>query len=343
MTTHPLWIAAVALLAAGCFGSNPYSEYRNMNSGEQGNLTLYGQTAAIGEATRVYVSRSEEGNYDCATYPTPFSYGGSSSSVHCHFAGVLSPVEALLEAQCDQGGCTAAIANGAELSVTGQSKGTFTLTVKARLADGTVLVDSTRMSFVAVDGIAVDCVRDYACPGPNAILPGAKFSWSAQPMSEGALISGAVRVSVDQPGIVELTGTGEEYAVRALKPGVATLRLRSGKAERVQTIRVAAIEDVVGGSVRFRRDVSCLPVICVDGDVDLLGDAAPARITRLAPTFVLAWALRDGTFAVGGAGRITSPTPGVEVLVAGRYEPAPTDLELMNFTVGGSGGALCHA
>ncbi len=339
MTKHLLLIAVVA---AGC-GSEPFTEYRNANTGERANLTLYASTSGLGDATYVTVFRAEEGQYNCATFATPLSLSGKTTTVRCQFAGVLSPIETLLDATCDQGGCSTSI-TGTELSVTGLVEGTFTLTVTARLKDGTVLVDSTKVTFVTIDAIALTCDRDYACPGPNAVFPGANFAWKAQPMSKGAIVTGKMVITAEPAGIVEITSAPENYSVRAIKPGVATLRLKSGAAERLQTIRVAAISDVVSGSVRLAAELSCAPVICVDADTQRLGDAAPDKITTLSPRFMLAWLLKDGTLAVGGAGRITSPTAGVEVLVAGRDQPSlPTDLELMDFKVGGTGGVLCHA
>ncbi len=342
MTKHCLLIATLTL--AGCSGSDPFTEYRNANNGARGNLDFNASTVtAIGDAATVLVQRREEGPYDCATYQTPLSLGGSSS-VRCDFAGKLSPVEALTDAQCDNGTCDAVISSAFGLTVTGRKSGKATLTVTARLADGTVLTDSTTMYFVAVDGISVTCDRAYACPGPNAVFPGATFSWNVKPMSGGNEANGVVRATLEQPGIVELTGTSEQFTIRVLKAGVATIHLKTGTVERIHTVRVAAFDEIVAASVHYRRDNVCQRVICVDANEDILGEVAPQKTTRLAPTFILAWKLRDGTYAVGGAGRITSPTPGVEVLVAGRFDPVlPADLELTSFTVGAAGGILCHA
>ncbi len=339
MTKHSYLVIA---LAVGCVGSNRYSEVRNLNNGQQGNLDFFAQTSAIGQATEVLVRRADKGRYDCASYATPLSFSGSPSAVRCQFADITSPVEEVLDARCDQGGCSVVISNKTGVSVTGLVEGTFTLSVSARLADGTLLTDSASVGFAPVDAIGLECVLEYSCPGPNAIFPGSSFSYNAQPMNEGDTLAGIVSVTAEPAGIVEVTSTNGQYTVRGLKEGIVTLHLRSGQVERLQTIRVAALEEVVFGQVHLRASLPCQRVVCVDADANRLGEVAPAKITAWGPTFVLAWVLRDGSLAVGGAGRLTTPTPGATVQVVGAYVPLPSDFSLMNFTVGGLEGAICH-
>ena len=342
MTKHSLLL--IAALATGCGGSNPFTELRNANNGQQGNLDFFADPATgVGQATDVLVRRADKGKYDCATYQTPLSFSGDSTSVQCHYADVTSPVEEVLDASCDQGGCSVVLSNHTGVSVTGLTPGSFTLTVRARLADGTVLTDSTAMAFVPIDAIGLECTLDYSCPGPNAVFVGSSFSYNAQPMNKGQYVGGTVLVTVDPPAIVEVTSGAQQYTVRALKPGVATLHLRSGKVERLQTIRVAAFEDVVSGRVHLRRELPCGQVVCVDADANRVGDVAPDKLSSWGTTFVLAWVLRDGSLAVGGAGRVTTSTAGAKVEVVGAYDPKPGDLSLMNFSVTGLEGAVCHA
>lgn len=340
-------IVLVAVLAAGCDTvTNRYSEYRNANNGERANLTFpsAGRAVAVGAAIDLTVERRAEGTYDCATHDNFFdiSTSGKGPGVICTFAGTVSPVEVLLGASCDPGSCKAALV-GNVVRVTGLAAGTFPVTVTARLADGTVLIDSTPVTFAAADAIKLTCLKTSLCPGPHAILEGAAFSWFTTLTRADAELSGDPIVSVEPAGVIEVGSSAGEVTVRSIKPGTATVKLSYAGLVRTQVVRVAAISEVASGKVH-RLSAAAQGFFVgnayVGASTDIVGVEAPSRLEGSWVRLVPVWVLRDGNYALGGAARL-SPSAGKAILYdAENLNQAvrPNDVNAMTFMVGDISG-----
>ena len=312
-----------------------FTEYQNHNNGERGNLTFPTVGAhAVGATATVEVTRSEEGMYDCAHYTSLFG----DDEVRCTFAGHLSPVKAVVAARCDGAGCIS-VADGTSVRVTGLGAGSFTVVVSASLEDGTALEDVFHVTFATVDAINVQCTEAHRCPGPHAIFVGAAFYWATSSSSvDAGTLEGPVAIAgVEPAGIVDavyITDVtwGQRLLVRGLAPGVATLRLRAGSVELERTIRVASIDEVVSGEVRLPLD-DVQDKGFLDADTEIVGAVPPQQTEIFPATFVPVWVLRDGTYALGGAGRVKATSSDIEI-----HTPAdagPSDVEVMFFMVGG--------
>ncbi|HEY3446438.1 MAG TPA: hypothetical protein VGK67_08730 [Myxococcales bacterium] len=328
-----LLVVVAATLAAGCIPSNSYREYQNHNNGEQAKLTFPMVSAlALNETVTLPITRSEEGMYDCADYPLDMD-----NRAECTFAGTLSPVAEIVEARCEGAGCTVATV-GTSAVVTGAAAGTFRLAIQARLADGTLLDDAITLTFARVDSIALSCTETYKCPGPNAVFAGATFHWSFYPSSDQAgPLDGPVAIAgVEPAGIVDAAFTTEPargtwLTVRALRSGTATLRLTAGGVERRQVVRVVDEGEVVSAKVRTSPSEIAGVASC-DADTNVIGAEPPASTDLFPARFVPVWVLGDGTYALGGAGRVRAETAGVEITWPGT--PRADDVEIMEFIVG---------
>jgi hypothetical protein len=325
----------IAAIAAGCAGSDPYSEYQNHNTGARGNLTFAPvDDQAVGETVSVTVSRSEVGTFDCATYP-----GFLTDHVECHLASPFVDLQSLVSARCEGDGCSAELETTGSVRVTGTRPGTFAVVVSARLTDGSAVEDETQVSFAQVDAIELRCIEAHRCPGPHAMLVGASYDLLATSSSldHGTLAGPVAIVGIEPGGVIDASYRtdgpwGKRLNVRALRPGVATLRLRAGNLDRTLAVRVAGVDEVVAAEVWTTRNQVESQGYLADG-TDILGERAPQRLSPFSPAFVPVWILKDGTFALGAAGRVTPVTAGLELRVVGSFDP--NDLETMYFFVGG--------
>lgn len=316
----PTAMLVAATVALACGSSRTWTEYQNRNNGLGANLTFsLLTTRSVGETAVVEVARAEDGLFECASH----GGGWNGERVECRFLGSLSPVAQLLETRCDGAACAVEIA-GTSVRLTGLESGTVTLWVKAKLADGTVLEDSSTVDFAKVDAIGVSCAEAYRCPGPHAVFVGASFLLLASPSSNSlGTLPGTVAVaSVEPVGVVAADfvddpSWGRVLTVRALGAGEATIRLTAGSVEKALTVHVAQESDAVSAAVHRPALTPTMMAGPIGADADVVGEAAPASLDVFPASFIPVWTLRDGTTALGAASRVKTARSDVEINLPG--------------------------
>ena len=346
----------LSLLLTGCS-----IEYLNQNNGQAKVLTFDRQRPeeAVGGAFTVSVRAGDEGLFECSSSFSFMSVGGGGG---CSFIGEVTPLSGVLTATCADEMCTATIgAVGADgrvpVQVTALKPGTAVLSVKALVADGNLREDSHALTFNEQEPISLTCASRAGCPGPHAIFVGASVHWQATLPStsnppNGFFYAGAVDVEAVPAGIVEVERTwptegavrskealnGAEIVddvsqlitritLRAVAPGQVELVLRDvnhgRRYERRIALKVVSPEEAVRGEVHHLAPPQRGAMDEPRADSDLAGALAAPPIDPMAFAFVPVWTLRDGTTALGAAGRVTP--------VGTHWAPqVPTNLEPVN-------------
>jgi hypothetical protein len=325
----------------------------NDNHGQAGRLDLDGDIGnlPVGVATKLLVRHQDEGTFECKDNAHLDLHDVVAVNHTCRFIGTSHAFTQVDSATCRDGKCTATFA-GTAVTVTPLVEGEMVLDVSGRLDDGRETSDAFTLTAAKYDPLSLYCEEASRCPGPHAVLVGATFQWRAVANGVPAYVSTQVEVTEDPPsGVVELTkGREGEVTVRAVKPGVATLRFHDTSDGRddtvVRTVRVAGADEIVRGELHLRADTgdevgahdSLAATVGqqLRADVDLVGDHLPAVVENESVPLIVTWRLTDGSIAVGGAARVGASRG--QVVAPARQAspnemPAPRDLghELLYF------------
>ncbi len=310
---------AVAVLGSAC----GVPQDLNYNTGRLGNLSIasWGPQAARVPLV-VGVTRANSGRHVCSSYP---GFGSLPGGTRCEFTGRVVTVTSIDSVECPNGGCTARVIDPSSVEVTGTATGRPLLRVTATLDDGSVVTDEHELELVEIDSVRIDCAR--GCTGPHAVLVGSRVDISFAAFGADAGVPQKVEVS-EGDGLVEIGprvyGRYEyDYgsaldgwvpvSITAKKAGVATLRLKLGPFETTRTLRIAAPDEAVAGELWTPAKSPWVADASGLGH-DRLGTRVDADYTvRIykntfgsTEELVLAWKLRDGAYALGGAPSITA-------------------------------------
>ncbi len=312
----------VILTVAGC----GFSREQNDNNGVNQALTLSraGGPLAAHNPVTVGIQRLEVGTYHCVDHPGSPSFGslpGTGPWTECAYAGKPAPIEAIVDAHCDDGACTTRVIDAGHVELTSTVRsGAVTLHVSARLTSGLLVSDEWVLDFVAVDSIDVRCVEWAECPGPNAIFAGTKLTLRVVPLSAQGAVVAQLKYAVEPADLLELTPSETMpstvdaalrfFTVRALKPGLATLRFTSAGLDVTQPFRIVSTDDAVRGRVWHIAKDTDLFATSNNPLGEPLGETLDVK--RFKNTsgqlveLMVGWELRDGTVALGGAKGVKS-------------------------------------
>ncbi len=343
----------LAFALAGC--GVPLHHYANLNNGDSKQLNFDGvpAEAAIGVPVSLKVSHALEGTFECSE---SFQFELLSDDWfhnNCRFIDTPQPMRVVLSADCADA-CDLRL-NGDQVILTPRAAGPTVLTVVGLMDDGTTRTDTVALKFSSYEPLRFECAQAFNCPGTHAVFAGASFAWRVLSMASATKPSRyhKVEVTEDSPtGVVALESGGINFklvTIRALKPGIATLRFHEKSLgrdyEMTRQVRVVGLDEAVRGEARLRAGA-----VQSDGyvlaDAEVVGDAVLAVVATESPQFILTWHLADGSLAVGGAGRVTASRGEVIALtrtpldhwVEPETAPLPDDLDHMIFYFNGTPG-----
>ena len=311
----------------------------------EGSATSPDAVLATGLAFDVSVNRYDD-YWQCPDLSKSLP-PGATRTAGIQTCGAKPEPISLIDAHCDDDACTVVSepdgSGAAKLRVTGPHDGPTVLhvDVKSTTSDAT-WGDSFALRFSTATRIAIE--TSYADTGNTeyASMPGATFSWCPElhDANETRLVAplDAIAVSIGgDPGAIALEDPSTTYvehgctSFHASEPGTAALTFAAQALSATGSVRVADPNDIVGASLYRFTSGSGEDAGATDPSANEIGhapdiDASPVTSIDLTlessfVDFESVLTLKDGSRALGGAGRWISSSDETLSVIADSTQP----------------------
>ena len=294
---------------------------------------------ATGFATEIDVTRYDS-YWQCPDLSKSVPVGTRTADVRAQSCGANPEPISIIDARCDDGACSVATKNDdgsgiAKLVVTGSRDGAATLHVDVKsTTSGATWGDSYAMTFSTPTRVAVLRHTEDTADTTYASLPGASFvlcpelrdasdaKLAAPTDSISAAIVGDPNVTFDDPSSTYVEPGC--VAFHAAAPGTSSIAFAAHAMTASATVKVADPNDIVGAElyavtkhVGLDEEIGASPTLASTPTTSMTMSAGQGSL-YVAYDLASVLHLKDGSLALGGAGRYKASYDGALYLETGQ-------------------------